>query len=81
MDGLLKIPPAADADREWCHKKGLKDRVTQRFKRAGIKWNIEDGQPILDLRVIVPSNLWSTTRTSDAGSQERKTSSNTTPTA
>ena len=53
---------------------------TQRFKRAGMKWNIEGGQPILDLRVIAPSNLWSTTRTSDAGSQQRMTSLNTTPT-
>ena len=36
---------------------------TQRFKRAGMKWNIEDGQPILDLRVIALSHLWSTIRT------------------
>ena len=80
MDGLLKILPAADPDREWCHGSACKIVFTQRFKRAGMKWNIEGGQPILDLRVIAPSNLWSTTRTSDAGSQERKTSSDTTPT-
>ena len=35
---------------------------TQRFKRAGMKWNIDDGQPILDLRVITLSRLWSTVR-------------------
>jgi hypothetical protein len=28
-----------------------------------MKWNIEDGQPILDLRVIALSHLWSTVRT------------------
>ena len=36
---------------------------TQRFKRAGMKWNIADGQPILDLRVLALSRLWSTVRT------------------
>jgi hypothetical protein len=35
---------------------------TQRFKRAGMKWNIEDGRPILSLRVIALSGLWSTVR-------------------
>ena len=35
---------------------------TQRFKRAGMKWNIEDGKPILALRVIALSKLWSTVR-------------------
>jgi hypothetical protein len=80
MDGLLKILPAADPDREWCHGSACKIVFTQRFKRAGMKWNIEGGQPILDLRVIAPSNLWPTTRTSDAGSQQRMTSSDTTPT-
>jgi len=36
---------------------------TQRFKRAGMKWNIDTGAPILLLRVIALSNLWSTVRT------------------
>ena len=31
---------------------------TQRFKRAGMKWNIDDGQPILDVRVIALSGRW-----------------------
>jgi hypothetical protein len=35
---------------------------TQRFKCAGMKWNIDGGQPILALRVIALSNLWSTVR-------------------
>lgn len=35
---------------------------TQRFKRAGMKWNIDDGKPILALRTIAPSGLWSTVR-------------------
>jgi hypothetical protein len=35
---------------------------TQRFKRAGMKWNLHDGQPILELRVIALSNLWTTVR-------------------
>jgi hypothetical protein len=35
---------------------------TQRFKRAGMKWNIEDGKPILALRVLALSNVWSDVR-------------------
>ena len=35
---------------------------TQRFKRAGMKWNIEDGASILALRVIALSKLWPTVR-------------------
>jgi hypothetical protein len=42
---------------------------TQRFKRAGMKWNIDDGQPILDLRVIALSGRWSTVRTAMLESQ------------
>lgn len=42
---------------------------TQRFKRAGMKWNIEDGRPILSLRVIALSCLWSTVRDSMLDSQ------------
>jgi hypothetical protein len=42
---------------------------TQRFKRAGMKWNIDDGQPILDLRVIALSGLWSPVRTAILESQ------------
>lgn len=34
----------------------------QRFKQAGMKWNIADGSCILTLRVISLSKLWSTTR-------------------
>lgn len=36
---------------------------TQRFKRAGMKWDIEAGQAILELRVIALSGLWSAVRT------------------
>jgi hypothetical protein len=32
---------------------------TQRFKQAGMSWNVSDGQTILDLRVIRLSKLWS----------------------
>lgn len=36
---------------------------TQRFKCAGMKWNLERDQPILVLRVIALSGIWSHTRT------------------
>lgn len=42
---------------------------TQRFKRAGMKWNIEDGRPVLSLRVIALSGLWSTVRDAMLDSQ------------
>lgn len=35
---------------------------SQRFKRAGMKWNIEDGRSILLLRVVSLSQLWAATR-------------------
>ena len=35
---------------------------TQRFKQAGMKWNIADGGSILALRVISLSKLWSAAR-------------------
>jgi len=35
---------------------------TQRFKRAGMKWNIADGASILALRVIALSRIWPTVR-------------------
>lgn len=35
---------------------------TQRFKQAGMKWNIDDGRSVLVLRVISLSQLWTTTR-------------------
>lgn len=35
---------------------------TQRFKRAGMKWDIEAGKAILTLRVIALSHLWSSVR-------------------
>jgi len=41
---------------------GCKIVFTQRFKRAGMKWNVEDGGPVLSLRVITLSGLWSTVR-------------------
>jgi len=36
---------------------------TQRFKCAGMKWNLEREQPVLALRVIALSGIWSQTRT------------------
>lgn len=33
---------------------------TQRFKQSGMKWSLEGGQVIVDLRVISLSGLWST---------------------
>jgi hypothetical protein len=35
---------------------------TQRFKCAGMKWNLDRDQPILALRVIALSGIWSQTR-------------------
>ncbi len=37
---------------------GCKTVFTQRFKQSGMSWNVEDGQIILDLRVIRLSGLW-----------------------
>lgn len=31
---------------------------TQRMKRSGMKWNREDGQPVLTLRCLVLSGIW-----------------------
>ena len=42
---------------------------TQRFKRAGMKWNIQDGRSVLSLRVIALSGLWSTVRAAMLDSQ------------
>jgi hypothetical protein len=39
---------------------GCKIVFTQRFKRAGMKWNVTAGGTILTLRVIALSGLWST---------------------
>lgn len=33
---------------------------TQRFKQSGMKWSVEGGQVIVDLRVIYLSGVWST---------------------
>jgi hypothetical protein len=41
---------------------GCKIVFTQRFKRAGMKWNIDDGRPVLSLRVIALSGLWRAVR-------------------
>lgn len=35
---------------------------TQRFKRAGMKWNIDDGKSVLALRVIALSDIWPAAR-------------------
>ncbi len=48
---------------------GCKIVFTQRFKRAGMKWNIEDGRSVLSLRVIALSGLWSTIRDTMLDSQ------------
>jgi hypothetical protein len=37
---------------------GCKTVFTQRFKQSGMSWHVEDGQNILDLRVIRLSKLW-----------------------
>ena len=37
---------------------GCNTVFTQRFKQSGMSWHIEDGQTILDLRVIRLSKLW-----------------------
>jgi hypothetical protein len=36
---------------------------TQRFKQSGMKWSLEGGQVIVDLRVIYLSGLWTTVYT------------------
>ena len=36
---------------------------TQRFKQSGMKWSLEGGQVIVDLRVIHLSGLWTTVHT------------------
>lgn len=35
---------------------------TCRFKRSGMKWSVEGGQTILDLRILRLSNVWDTAR-------------------
>lgn len=35
---------------------------TQRFKRAGMKWDIDGGKPIVALRVIALSGIWANAR-------------------
>lgn len=52
---------------------------TQRFKRAGMKWEIEDGKPILALRVVALSKLWPAIR--DAWLESCKTAQPRTPRA
>ena len=44
---------------------------TQRFKRAGMKWNSSNDQPILLLRVIALSSLWVTVRDAMLESQNQ----------
>ena len=41
---------------------------TQRFKQSGMKWEIEGGKPILLLRVIALSGVWSQVRDAVLGS-------------
>jgi hypothetical protein len=54
-----------------CRRRGLaigsgiteaacKTLFTQRFKQSGMKWSLEGGQVVVDLRVIWISKLWST---------------------
>ena len=53
----------------WCRRRGLaigsgiteaacKTLFTQRFKQSGMKWSLEGGQVVVDLRVIWISKLW-----------------------
>jgi len=46
-----------------------KTLFTQRFKRAGMKWNVEDGRSILQLREIAISGVWRQTRHAMLASQ------------
>ncbi len=52
-----------------CRRRGLaigsgiteaacKTLFTQRFKQSGMKWSLEGGQVVVDLRVIWISKLW-----------------------
>ena len=53
----------------WCRQRGLaigsgiteaacKTLFTQRFKQSGMKWSLDGGQVVVDLRVIWISKLW-----------------------
>ena len=44
---------------------------TQRFKRAGMQWDIESGGAVLALRVIALSGLWSSVRRRLLAAQEK----------
>jgi hypothetical protein len=41
---------------------GCKTLFTQRFKQSGMKWTVTGGQPILNLRTISLSRVWSAVR-------------------
>jgi len=43
---------------------GCKTVFTQRFKQSGMSWHVQNGQTILDLRVIRLSRLWTEVHTS-----------------
>ena len=42
---------------------GCKILFTQRFKQSGMRWSIESGATILELRTIKLSGIWSEVRT------------------
>jgi hypothetical protein len=44
---------------------GCKLIFTQRFKQSGMRWHREQGQHVLDLRVILKSGVWDTVRTAN----------------
>ena len=49
---------------------GCKTVFTQRLKQSGMTWSIAGGQPIVNLRILVLSNIWSTVYTTYLASKQ-----------
>ncbi len=63
----LKMPIGSGVTEAAC-----KIVVSQRFKRAGMKWDIETGQPIMVLRTTALSGIWEAARTMMLTAQNAK---------
>jgi len=49
---------------------GCKTVFTQRLKQSGMTWSISGGQPIVNLRILVLSNIWSNVYTTYLASKQ-----------
>ena len=65
----LRVPIGSGVTEAAC-----KTVFSQRFKCAGMKWGIESGAPILALRVIALSGIWSEVRDAMLESQTNEIS-------